>query len=75
MILSNEQNNEGFCSCYRCTQERGPESWRAKYGDQPFMSTFFVCAVCGNKRCPHTADHLLICTDSNEPGQTGSLYE
>jgi hypothetical protein len=33
-----------------------------------------LCAQCGNKRCPHAADHRLACTNSNEPGQPGSNY-
>jgi hypothetical protein len=33
-----------------------------------------LCAICGNKRCPHATDHRLACTNSNEPGQAGSDY-
>lgn len=33
-----------------------------------------LCPVCGNKRCPHASDHELACTNSNEPGQRGSVY-
>lgn len=33
-----------------------------------------LCAQCGNKRCPHAADHRNACTNSNEPGQPGSNY-
>jgi len=33
-----------------------------------------LCSICGNKRCPHAADHDLACTNSNEPGQPGSNY-
>lgn len=33
-----------------------------------------VCAICGNKRCPHATDHRNACTNSNEPGQPGSSY-
>jgi hypothetical protein len=28
-----------------------------------------LCPRCGNKRCPHAADHQNTCTNSNEPGQ------
>ncbi|HHI0407256.1 TPA: hypothetical protein ACP4PI_000305 [Escherichia coli] len=35
---------------------------------------FVVCPECGNKRCPHAADHRHACTRSNEPGQEGSAY-
>lgn len=33
---------------------------------------YVLCPTCGNKRCPHAADHNLECTHSNEPGQSGS---
>ena len=35
---------------------------------------FNVCPICGNKRCPHASDHNYECTNSNEVGQTGSVY-
>ena len=34
-----------------------------------------VCALCGNKRCPHATHHANSCTESNEPGQKGSSWE
>lgn len=34
----------------------------------------FLCANCGNKRCPHANDHRNACTQSNEPRQQGSAY-
>lgn len=34
-----------------------------------------LCPDCGNKRCPKATSHKLACTDSNEPGQKGSIYE
>lgn len=37
-------------------------------------SAFIVCSTCSNKRCPHASDHNLKCTNSNEPGQPGSVY-
>lgn len=36
---------------------------------------FYVCPQCGNKRCPKATDHRNTCTNSNEPGQKGSVYE
>jgi hypothetical protein len=39
------------------------------------MTSFrYACEVCGNKRCPHHSDHELACTNSNEPGQPGSVF-
>lgn len=37
-------------------------------------SVFLVCNDCGNKRCPKATDCSLDCTNSNEPGQEGSVY-
>lgn len=67
------------CSCYRCTKERveadkDNPKYQSPIGDARMMR-FFRCSSCGNKRCPHAADHRLECTGSNEPGQKGSLYE
>lgn len=33
-----------------------------------------VCPNCGNKRCPKATHHNHVCTLSNEPGQSGSIY-
>lgn len=61
------------CPCYRCTKERAEaERW------PPLdfrMHRMFVCTACGNKRCPHAADHRNACTGSNAPGQNGSPYD
>lgn len=68
------------CSCYRCTialveREPLPASEKLFGTVDPRVSRMFLCEICGNKRCPHAADHNLACTGSNEPGQRGSLYE
>lgn len=58
------------CNCRSCINE--------KYlsGDYKilFESRMIVCPKCDNKRCPHASDHRLECTNSNEPGQPGSVY-
>lgn len=60
------------CTCHRCIREN---DIRDESGMYPFSSTrMILCPKCGNKRCPHASDHRLACTDSNEPGQTGSVY-
>jgi hypothetical protein len=51
-----------YC-CYNCADARTR------------MTTMILCPKCGNKRCPHSTDHNLECTNSNEPGQPGSRYE
>lgn len=50
------------CGCWACL------------GDVPVMQ-MVVCAICGNKRCPHANDHRNACTHSNAPSQIGSAYE
>lgn len=41
----------------------------------PATSAMMVlCPACGNKRCPHATNHELPCTNSNKPGQLGSVY-
>jgi hypothetical protein len=65
------------CGCYKCTTARveaDPDGCPVPFLD-PRMQRMFLCAACGNKRCPHATDHRLECTGSNEPGQKGSSYE
>ncbi len=50
--------------CQRCDREKEPGKLRR----------FVTCTICGNKRCPHAADHRNACTGSNDPGQPGSEY-
>ncbi len=57
-----------LCPCFKCK-------------DNPLLgmlnpATMFMicCTECGNKRCPHSTDHTLACTGSNESGQEGSRY-
>jgi len=69
-VLPNFRTQDSNCRCIRCLRERGsmingfPEE--TKY--------MIVCPQCGNKRCPHASDHRHACTNSNEPGQIGSVY-
>lgn len=41
---------------------------------KPSRRRMVVCQKCGNKRCPHATYHGFACTESNEPGQLGSVY-
>lgn len=34
-----------------------------------------LCEYCQNKRCPHASDHRQDCTNSNDSGQAGSIYQ
>lgn len=61
---------EGFCAnCHKCM------AGKFTADGIPFsLSRMIVCSQCGNKRCPKASDHLNACTQSNEPGQSGSIY-
>jgi hypothetical protein len=64
---------DGKCHCFTCEDARMIDM---PYEERHFhMGRMFLCAKCGNKRCPHAKDHRNACTNSNEPGQKGSLYE
>lgn len=59
------------CDCHRCIKGRG----ETINGLPVTLMRMIVCSECGNKRCPHATDHRLACTNSNEPGQPGSVYQ
>jgi hypothetical protein len=58
------------CGCYRCMAMKFDPNTKLPLT----MNTFIVCPDCGNKRCPKSTDHTLVCTNSNDPGQEGSRY-
>ncbi len=60
------------CQCRKCLAERDE---RDDSGWPILLGRMILCQTCGNKRCPHATDHELPCTDSNDPGQAGSVYE
>jgi hypothetical protein len=71
--------SRGAHCCHSCFYT-WVNSEKAKYeqSEQPipiFCSPFIVCSICGNKRCPKATDHSLECTNCNDPGQPGSVYE
>ena len=55
------------CHCEACVPQGNP------FDGSPMR--FIVCAICGNKRCPHATDHRNACSNSNELGQKGSAWE
>lgn len=60
------------CRCLRCIRKgnlRGPTGFLLS------QTQMIVCETCGNKRCPHASDHRNKCTNSNKPGQRGSVYQ
>jgi hypothetical protein len=56
-------------ACYECLKDKTHES-----GLLMTATRMILCPTCGCKRCPKATDHRLACTDSNEPGQPGSIY-
>jgi len=77
--LTLETMHAVLCDCFDCVKARvdaTPVDPTASWFDRqlPFQR-MFVCPHCGNKRCPRAKNHNNRCTDSNAPGQPGSLYE
>lgn len=65
------QNSKPECHCYKCNEKYIEPGTGFSY----VLTHMIVCPQCGNKRCPHATNHTLGCTNSNEPGQSGSIYE
>jgi hypothetical protein len=62
------------CGCERCQDERQSRRIDPLCFPGPGIPGWrYACELCGNKRCPHHADHRYACTRSNEPGQAGVL--
>lgn len=53
------------CGCWDCLSKDKSIKW---------VTWMVLCPKCGNKRCPHATNHQHECTQSNEPGQQGSIY-
>jgi hypothetical protein len=62
------------CNCRECLIERMNETPWKEHGLPDGLSIMVVCSTCGFKRCPHATNHKFPCTNSNEPGQEGSIY-
>jgi hypothetical protein len=66
------------CGCFTCLDEldrTDPLPSDSGWWTNKRTSQFIVCPTCGNKRCPGAKDHRNTCTNSNAPGQKGSMYE
>jgi len=61
------------CNCHDCSENRN--EFLMAQGLQPEVIVMIFCPICGNKRCPKASYHELECTNSDEPGQPGSIYE
>lgn len=55
------------CYCVVCNENKNKNTFK-------LFSPMVLCPTCGNKRCPHATHHDELCTNSNEPGQYGSIY-
>jgi hypothetical protein len=67
--------DDSITPLYAAPPEPKPqECWCHKCNSGWLVAHMIVCPTCGNKRCPRASDHELPCTDSNEPGQPGSVY-
>lgn len=60
-FFAREPEGFEFC-CDQCAKDDGVP-----------LTLFYVCKICGNKRCPCKADHKFICTNSNDLNQTGVM--
>lgn len=63
------------CYCHTCTAKRRAQTSPSEFAKDAMRLQMVLCPVCGNKRCPRASDHNLVCTGSNEPNQTGSVYD
>jgi Zn finger protein HypA/HybF involved in hydrogenase expression len=59
------QERRNRCTCHKC--------YPIDFSD-PYSVFMRLCPECGNKRCPKASNHELACTNSNDPGQEGSIY-
>lgn len=66
-------NNKEDCdNCHKCLKDK---IMMVGGAEVPVTSSVMIlCPECGNKRCPKASNHSLPCTQSNECGQSGSIY-
>ena len=65
----------GKCMCHKCLEARDEHVMLGTLKVPYAMTRMILCPTCGCKRCPHASDHDYACTNSNEPGQPGSVYK
>ena len=58
----------------RTAPAEGEKCWCLACNGNTVRTMMTLCPDCGNKRCPHASNHCYACTNSNEPGQDGSVY-
>jgi hypothetical protein len=59
-------------NCHKCLQGKTVKS--GQFTLAVTNTRMILCPICGCKRCPKASNCALECTDSNKPGQTGSVY-
>lgn len=69
------ENTGGICQCIACVRKKFEDGKLTYLEVHDPMHFRYACEICGNKRCPHHTNHVLDCTNSNEPGQKGSVYQ
>ena len=77
-VVMEPKTQPNRCLCRRCQEERKEGITVSLTGHditQIGFSGMILCELCGNKRCPHATDHRHACTNSNKPGQTGSIFQ
>jgi hypothetical protein len=57
------------CPCEACLKLLPPDAYPVPHHRRIMV----LCPTCGNKRCPHAADHRYECSGSNEPNQVPKL--
>jgi hypothetical protein len=68
-VTAAEPASAETCRCEACRAKLPPDHIERR------IKIMVVCAICGNKRCPHAWDHRYQCDGSNEPGQIPKLAD
>jgi hypothetical protein len=67
-MTDREMMQQAECWCHKCNENKLVNNIQFS------MTRMILCPTCGNKRCPKASDHRLVCTESNDPNQQGSIY-
>lgn len=76
VACENTAHTGSYCHACLAKYAEGIEALGASFADvlNVRSGSFVICPECGNKRCPKATWHGHVCTDSNAPGQAGSVY-
>lgn len=67
--------NQNSCQCLQCLRDRDEHFMIGTHKIPAEAGRMVLCQICGCKRCPHATNHIHPCTNRNEPGQPGSIYQ